>query len=76
MVSLVAATLDYDVPPRTYQLTVVASDPGGLRALAPLIVSLSDVNDLAPVFDQTVYTASLKEGSTQFDGDLVVHVRI
>ena len=76
MVTQLTNTLDYDILPNTYQLTVLASDSGGRRASVPLTVTLTDLNDNPPVFDRPVFEAKLKEGESHFDGPVAVHVRI
>ena len=76
VVTQLTGTLDYDTLPNTYELTVLASDSGGRRDSVPLTVTLTDLNDMAPVFDQRIYTATLKEGESQFEGSLAVLVRI
>lgn len=47
----------------TYHLTAVATDGGGLYCSADVMISLTDINDNAPVFDQSQYTYTLPEDS-------------
>uniref|UniRef100_A0A914UJ66 Cadherin domain-containing protein n=1 Tax=Plectus sambesii TaxID=2011161 RepID=A0A914UJ66_9BILA len=51
-----------------YQLTLTAIDSAGKgnRETIPLTISVDDVNDNAPLFDQAVYTAYLLEGASTF----------
>ncbi|XP_070180186.1 protocadherin-11 X-linked-like [Littorina saxatilis] len=67
------SSLDYDTQPNTYQMTVLASDSGGRRTSAPLVVKLSDLNDLAPEFDRAGFTARLREDALFFESPLAVH---
>ena len=55
-------TLDFESV-RQYNITVVASNPDGLSATVDIVVSIVDVNDNAPVFDQSPYRASVVEHS-------------
>ncbi|KAL8620285.1 hypothetical protein ACOMHN_042020 [Nucella lapillus] len=72
-VTLLTSDTDYDTLPNTYQLTVLASDSGGRRGDALLVVTLTDINDLSPRFDRPVYSAILREEHTQFESPLVVN---
>ncbi|KAL3877554.1 hypothetical protein ACJMK2_035251 [Sinanodonta woodiana] len=47
-------------------LRITATDEGGRMSQAQLIIHLLDVNDNAPTFQQTRYTAILDENSTTF----------
>ena len=51
---------DYESAPRVHELTVTASDGGGLSATAAVTVTLTDVNE-APVFAQASYAFELEE---------------
>ena len=51
---------DYESEPRAYELTVTASDGGGLSATAVVTVTLTDVNE-APMFAQASYAFELEE---------------
>ncbi|KAL8620286.1 hypothetical protein ACOMHN_042021 [Nucella lapillus] len=72
-VTLLTSDTDYDTLPNTYQLTVLASDSGGRRGDALLVVTLTDINDLSPRFDRPVYSAIMREEHTQFESPLVVN---
>ncbi|PVD25347.1 hypothetical protein C0Q70_15847 [Pomacea canaliculata] len=54
-------SLDYDTPPQTYNLTVTATDDGGLTGSMWLHIALVDVNDQTPVFTQNVYAVAINE---------------
>lgn len=54
--------LDSDVKP-VYRLSGVATDGGGLECMSDIEISLSDVNDNSPVFDNSVYKHVLPEDS-------------
>uniref|UniRef100_UPI00358E1314 protocadherin Fat 1-like isoform X2 n=1 Tax=Myxine glutinosa TaxID=7769 RepID=UPI00358E1314 len=58
----VAATLDYEAS-RDYYLTVQATDGGSpsLSGLATVSINVSDVNDHAPTFSRSSYSAVLSE---------------
>ena len=71
----VAGQLDYETR-REYQLTVEATDTGGLRDSVPLTITLLDVNDNAPQFLRPEYRAFVKENSPDFDRGVTVQVRV
>ena len=48
----------------TYHLTGKATDGPGLHCVTDIVFELTDVNDNDPVFDQSVYTYTLPEDST------------
>ena len=56
----IGAGEDYESAPRVHELTVTASDGGGLSATAVVTVTLTDVNE-APVFAQASYVFELEE---------------
>lgn len=58
-----------------YKLTVVASDFGSppLRSENTFVVRISDVNDNAPVFEQTIYHTSVFEDAPE--GSSVIQVK-
>lgn len=45
------------------QMTVQASDGGGLTSTVPVTVTVTDENDNSPVFFGTPFSASLRENS-------------
>ena len=55
--------LDFDLGPRVYLFDVVATDPGGLSTVFPVVVEITDVNDNTPQFSQISYEASVIENS-------------
>lgn len=59
---LLTAPLDYETE-RFHRLTVRALDQGlpSLSSTQTLTVEVGDVNDQAPVFSQTIYTATVAE---------------
>ena len=71
----VAGQLDYETR-REYQLTVEATDTGGLRDSVPLTITLLDVNDNAPQFLRPEYRAFVKENRPDFDGDILITVQL
>ena len=71
----VAGQLDYETR-REYQLTVEATDTGGLRDSVPLTITLLDVNDNAPQFLRPEYRAFVKENRPDFDREVTVQVRV
>lgn len=58
----VAAGIDRETVAR-YELDVVATDSAGLTATVSLNITVVDVNDHAPEFDQDEYVAEVKEGT-------------
>ncbi|XP_076446801.1 cadherin-23-like [Babylonia areolata] len=71
VVSVAKAKLDYETR-NEYQLTVEATDIGGLRASVPLTITLTDLNDNPPLFARTEYQAFVVEGETGFRRDVQV----
>lgn len=51
----VASGLDYE-DDRFYNLTVRATDGGGLSSTAHLEVHITDINDCTPQFDRNIYS--------------------
>ena len=68
-------SLDYETR-REYQLTVEATDTGGLRDSVPLTITLLDVNDNAPQFLRPEYRAFVKENRPDFDRGVTVQVSV
>lgn len=68
--------LDYDIPPKQYDVTVEATDSlgasTGLRNSALLTVRVTDVNDNSPRVPD--YTRQILEDSVEFDPPLQVQV--
>ncbi|XP_046560028.1 protein dachsous-like [Haliotis rubra] len=54
-----------------YYISVEATDPGGWKDTAQLTVSITDVNDNAPVFRRD-YDGYLKENETSFSKPIIV----
>ena len=67
--------LDYETR-KKYQLTVEATDTGGLRDSVPLTITLLDVNDNAPQFLRPEYRAFVKENRPDFDRGVTVQVSV
>ncbi|NCW29757.1 MAG: hypothetical protein EBV98_05235, partial [Actinobacteria bacterium] len=58
-----AATNDFELAPNVFELGIVASDEAGNRSEVVLVeVSVTDENDNAPYFTQTIGDVSLSEG--------------
>ena len=57
-------TLDFDLGQRTYNFSVIASNPDGLNSTVSTFVEVLDVNDNAPQFTEDQYQASILENST------------
>ena len=74
-VTVARAGLDYETR-KEYQLTVEATDTGGLRDSVPLTITLQDVNDNAPRFLRREYQAFVKENQAEFDGEIRITVNI
>ena len=74
--------IDYEVN-QVISVTIVATDTDMDSAVAPLIVEVTNVNDNAPKFNQTVYMFSADEGAedgtvgyllaTDEDGDAIIY---
>lgn len=76
--------LDYETSPQ-YVLQVQATDPGGLFSEVSVTVTLLDLNDNLPMFDQPSYTRTVPENTpigttllqlTATDGDLIDQGRL
>ncbi|CAG2053736.1 unnamed protein product [Timema podura] len=63
--------LDYESQ-ISYSLTFEAHDGGGRVATVNLFVEVEDVNDNAPVFEESKYTRTVREGATSFEPQLFV----
>ncbi len=57
----VSSPLDFEVL-NSFFVRITASNPDGLRTEAATNIIIVDVNDNPPVFDQSVYNASVSEG--------------
>nr|CAD7590794.1 unnamed protein product [Timema genevievae] len=60
----------------SYSLTFEAHDGGGRVATVNLFVEVEDVNDNAPVFEESKYTRTVREGATSFEPQLFVRDQI
>lgn len=60
----VTKSLDREDTP-TYSLTILAEDNAGNNGTTTVRVTLTDVNDEAPAFQQTGYTAYINENSAE-----------
>ncbi|KAK0090985.1 hypothetical protein PV326_003908 [Microctonus aethiopoides] len=67
----VAKSLDYETQ-KSYSLTMEARDGGGRVSTVNVLIELDDVNDNAPVFEQTEYTRTVREGATSFEPQMFV----
>nr|CAD7404261.1 unnamed protein product [Timema poppensis] len=63
--------LDYESQ-ISYSLTFEAHDGGGRVATVNLFVEVEDVNDNPPVFEESKYTRTVREGATSFEPQLFV----
>ncbi|XP_065886330.1 protocadherin Fat 1-like isoform X2 [Dysidea avara] len=54
------------------EVRIRASDPGGLEGLTRLVVTILDINDNSPVFTNSSYSGSVREGSMTGTGVLRV----
>ena len=80
-------SLDYDLSAHSYNLTVVAEDGGSVpfSTSIQVLLTVQDLNDNAPVFDNTSFTVSVLENQPPFtpllrvmatDADSAIHARI
>lgn len=67
----VAKGLDYEAQ-KSYSLTMEAKDGGGRVSAVNILIELDDVNDNKPVFEQSEYTRTVREGATSFDPQMFV----
>lgn len=67
----VKKNLDYEQQ-KSYSLSIVAIDGGGLETNANLFVDIEDVNDNAPEFESTEYTRTIREAATEFEPQFYV----
>ncbi|CAD5114116.1 DgyrCDS3263 [Dimorphilus gyrociliatus] len=70
-ISLIQA-VDRDTAPTSYTFKVKATDGGSLSGTAQVVITLTDANDNAPVFNPSSYSATVLEESTS--GTQVVRV--
>ena len=63
-VLFLSGTLDFDTDPQSYNLTIVASDSGNpsMSSTGTLVIRVGEVNDNSPIFNQSSYEASIREG--------------
>ncbi|XP_050531653.1 cadherin-87A [Daktulosphaira vitifoliae] len=68
-----AMCLDYETQ-SNYYLTFIATDDNsnGQSSSVPIMITLSDNNDNAPVFMQHLYTSLVDEGAVYFEPSLIV----
>lgn len=67
----VKKNLDYEHQ-KSYSLTIVAVDSGGLETNANLFIDIIDVNDNYPMFESLEYTRTIREGTTEFEPQFFV----
>ena len=60
----VARQLDYEDKPRNYTFLLTVADTNGNTDNATVTIYITDFNDNAPIFNQTLYTASVEEDSS------------
>lgn len=65
--------LDYETKSE-YLLSFRAADDDGMgqTSIVPLRITLTDNNDNAPMFSQSIYKVFVDEGATRFDPELVI----
>lgn len=67
----VKKNLDYEQQ-KSYSLSIVAIDGGGLETNANLLVNIEDINDNAPEFESLEYTRTIREGADEFEPQFFV----
>lgn len=67
----VKKNLDFEQQ-KSYSLSIVAIDGGGLETNANLYVNVEDVNDNAPEFESLEYTRTIREGAIEFEPQFFV----
>lgn len=67
----VKKNLNYEVQ-KSYSLTLVAIDGGGIETNANLLINVLDVNDNNPMFETLEYTRTIREGATEFEPQFFV----
>ncbi|KAL1131312.1 hypothetical protein AAG570_010930 [Ranatra chinensis] len=63
--------VDYEKQ-KSYSLSLEAKDGGGRITTVPLLVSLTDINDNAPVWESAQYQRTVREGATVFQPQFFV----
>ena len=58
---ILTSSLDFETT-TDYSFNVSATDGGGLSDRSPVQVTVMDVNDHRPTFEQNLYTVSIAEG--------------
>lgn len=67
----VRKNLDYEQQ-KSYSLSIVAIDGGGLETNTNLFINIVDVNDNAPEFESLEYTRTIREAATEFEPQFFV----
>lgn len=67
--------LDYEQQ-TSYSLTLEAKDGGNRTTTANILVNVIDVNDNAPIFEQSEYRRNIREGSLSFQPEFFVKVSL
>ncbi|CAB0013827.1 unnamed protein product [Nesidiocoris tenuis] len=65
--------LDYETQ-KSYSLSLEAKDGGGKVSTVSILVSLTDVNDNAPVWESPQYQRTVREGATSFQPQFFVRL--
>ncbi|GAB1597287.1 cadherin EGF LAG seven-pass G-type receptor 2-like isoform X1, partial [Argonauta hians] len=68
------SALDYEAGGE-YKLTIKATDGGNRNSETTLMVSVIDVNDNSPIFDQKLYSVRLDENKDSFERELIVKAK-
>nr|XP_006817816.1 PREDICTED: cadherin EGF LAG seven-pass G-type receptor 2-like [Saccoglossus kowalevskii] len=55
------SNLDFETDTQTYLFDLIATDPSGLAGTCSVSVSLVDLNDNSPIFDQGIYLTEVQE---------------
>ena len=65
--------LDYEEQD-LYSLTYMATDGGGKMTSVQVVISIEDINDNPPVFQQQQYKRHIQNGAVGFEPQLIVKV--
>lgn len=68
----VKKNLDYEQQ-KSYSISIVAIDGGGLETNANVLINLEDMNDNAPEFESLEYTRTIREEAVEFEPQFFVH---
>ena len=67
-------SLDFDEPPKTYNLTILVTENGkpAMSTTVTVTISLTDLNDITPEFLKDKYVASVRENKAE--GHIITYV--